>query len=294
MLVTPILAAIAVLGVSASGPLMAAAAAPALAIAFWRNAAAAVVLTPFAARSARRGDRLPKALVGRTMLAGALLALHFATWVQALKLTSVAAATALVTTQLLWVVLIDRLGGTKVSRAVLVGCGLSIIGVVTISGVDFSLSREALAGDVLAIVGGGFAAGYVIVGAGIRRTVSTTVYTTWCYGTCAVLLLVAAVLTGTSLTGFSAQAWALIAGVTVCAQFLGHSLLNHLLAVMSPLVVSLTLLLEVPGAAILAAVFLDEALPAGTYLGVGLMLAGLAVVVLTRREPLPDEPLVAD
>ena len=44
--VNALLAAVAVLGVSASGPLMAATTAPALAIAFWRNAAALAVLAP--------------------------------------------------------------------------------------------------------------------------------------------------------------------------------------------------------------------------------------------------------
>jgi drug/metabolite transporter (DMT)-like permease len=43
------------------------------------------------------------------------------------------------------------------------------------------------------------------------------------------------------------------------------------------------ILLEIPGAALLAAVFLHETLPAGTYAGLGLILAGLAVVVLGQR-----------
>jgi drug/metabolite transporter (DMT)-like permease len=52
---------------------------------------------------------------------------------------------------------------------------------------------------------------------------------------------------------------------------------------MSPLLVSMIILLEIPGAALLAAVFLHETLPAGTYGGLGLILAGLAVVVLGQR-----------
>ena len=59
------------------------------------------------------------------------------------------------------------------------------------------------------------------------------------------------------------------------AQLLGHSVFNHLLATMSPTVVSLVLLLEVPGAALLAAVFLGQAPPWGVYAGLLLILAGL-------------------
>jgi drug/metabolite transporter (DMT)-like permease len=47
--------------------------------------------------------------------------------------------------------------------------------------------------------------------------------------------------------------------------------------------VSMIILLEIPGAALLAALFLGETLPAGTYAGLGLILAGLAVVVLGQK-----------
>jgi len=69
----------------------------------------------------------------------------------------------------------------------------------------------------------------------------------------------------------------------VCAQLVGHTAFNHLLATMSPLLVSMIILLEIPGAALLAAVFLGETLPAGTYAGLALILAGLAVVVMGQR-----------
>ena len=90
---------------------------------------------------------------------------------------------------------------------------------------------------------------------------------------------------GQPLVGFSAEAWVGILGVTVVAQLLGHSVFNHLLAVLSPLVVSMFILLEIPGAALLAAIFLGESLPWGTYIGLALILAGLAAVVLSQNRP---------
>lgn len=278
--VTVLLAVVGLIGVSASGPLMAATNAPALAIAFWRNALAAGVLVPVTAVSRRAEVAAMSAReVALVTAAGAALALHFATWVTSLKLTSVASATALVCTQVGWVVLIGRLRGNRVSRVVLGGLAVSFAGVVVVSGVDVTISSRALAGDALALTGGLFAAVYTYLGASARRSLTTTTYTTLCYGTCALLLLPAAVLAGQPLTGFSVQAWAGIVAVTVAAQLLGHSVFNHLLAVMSATVVSLVLLLEVPGAALLAAVFLGETPPVGVYLGLMLVLTGLAVVV---------------
>jgi drug/metabolite transporter (DMT)-like permease len=290
--VTVLLAVVGLIGVSASGPLMAASDAPALAIAFWRNALATGVLVPVAAVSRRAEVAAMSAReIALVTVAGAALALHFATWVSSLKLTSVASATALVCTQVGWVVLIGRMRGRRVSRAVLVGLAVSFAGVVVVSGVDVSISRRALGGDALALAGGVFAAVYTYLGASARRSLSTTTYTTLCYGTCALLLLPAAVLAGQPLTGFSAQTWAGIAAVTVAAQLLGHSVFNHLLAVVSATVVSLVLLLEVPGAALLAAVFLGETPPVGVYLGLVLVLTGLAIVVTHPAAGPPPQAL---
>ena len=279
-----LLAVIAVLGVSASGPLMAATAAPALAIAFWRNAGAVALVAPFALTRRRveiRGLGTRRWLL--SAFAGAMLAAHFAAWVSALKLTSVAAATALVTTQLIWVVLIDRIKGVKPTGAILAGMALSISGVLLISGFDFALSGRAVTGDALAILGGLFAALYLLAGNEIRKTLSTTSYTFLCYGFCAAFLALGSWTFGISLAGFSTRSWLLIAAVTISAQLLGHSLFNHLLAVMSPTLISLIILLEVPGAALLAGVFLGQTPPWGVYGGLTLILLGLSVVASQRK-----------
>lgn len=290
--VNAFLAVVAIFGVSVSGPIMAGAAAPAIAITFWRNAAGSLLLAPIALtrNRAELGGQSRRGWV-LSVFAGAMLAAHFATWASALKLTSVAAATALVSMQVVWVVVIDRLRGIRAPWAVMLGMGLSIAGVVVISGVDLSLSVRAVSGDLLAIAGGLFAALYMVAGSEVRESWSTTSYTFVCYGICALLLGAMALVADVELIGFSTKAWLLIAAVTVSAQLLGHSLLNHLLAVMSPGLISLLLLFEVPGAAILAGIFLDQTPPAVVYLGLALILAGLVVVVVRRA---PPEPVLAD
>ena len=70
--------------------------------------------------------------------------------------------------------------------------------------------------------------------------------------------------------------------MTVAAQLLGHTIFNYLLATISPLVVSMMILVEIPGAALLAGFFLKQTLPPGTYVGLVLILAGLAVVIVRQ------------
>ena len=287
-----LLALLAVLGVSASGPLMAATPAAPLAIAMWRNAGAALATAPFAATSFAWGTRRRPSARTWTgcVLAGVMLAGHFATWVTALKLTSVAAATALVSSQVVWVVIIERLIGRPISLSVVLGITLAVGGVVVITGVDFALSPRAVTGDLLAVAGGVFAALYLLAGQQVRASMSTSLYTTVCYGVCALVLTVAAVIGGVDLLGLSARAWVMIAAVMVTAQLFGHSLLNYLLAVMSPRLVAILLLLEVPGAALLAGVFLSQAPEWGVYAGLIMIVGGLIVVTLGRR---PADPLPA-
>lgn len=286
------LIAVAIIGVSASGPLMAGAVAPALAIAFWRNALGTMAVLPFAAVQGS-GDLRTLGREGwRTLIfAGLMLAAHFATWCTALKMTSVAAATAMVSMQVVFVVIIDRFRGEKSPIAVVAGIAVAVVGVLVITGVDFSLSARALTGDLLALVGGLTAALYLIAGSKVREQLSTSAYTAACYGICAVALAVACVVAQVEMISFSTNTWLAIVGVTICAQLLGHSVLNHLLAVMSPGLISLCLLLEVPGAALLAGIFLDQTPPWGVYAGLALILAGLVVVVSGRPTP---EALVAD
>jgi drug/metabolite transporter (DMT)-like permease len=287
---TLLLMALGVVAVSLSGPLMAAAVVPPLAIAFWRNGLATVALAP-AATTRRREELqgLDRRQLGMIAVSGGALAVHFATWVTALTLTSVASATAIVSLQLAWVVAWQLVRGERFRAGVVLGLALAFVGVLVVSGVDFTLSVRALAGDGLALVGGMAAAAYTVLGARARQRVTTTTYTFVCYGTCAVILAVACLAAGQDLGGYPLKQWALLLAVTLTSQLMGHSVFNHLLATTSPLLVSLALLLEVPGAALLAAVILGQVPPVAAIGGLVLILAGMALVVLSNRSPVPLE-----
>jgi drug/metabolite transporter (DMT)-like permease len=278
------LLAVALAGVSASGPIMAATAAPALAIAFWRNAlgaGTASVLSVLRARAEFAGlDRRGWAVA---TLAGLLLALHFGTWVPSVKLTAVASATALVSTQSIFTGLLASLGGRRLPRLAWLGMTIAVLGTVLITGADLAVSGRALAGDGLAVLGGLFAAGYVTAGARARRQLSTTAYTSICYGVCSVVLLLACLIGRQALTGYSARSWLLILAVTLCAQLLGHSLLNLVLRSMSATLVSLAVLVETPGAALIAGIWLHQVPRAWAALGLVLLVGGLVLVVRAPR-----------
>jgi drug/metabolite transporter (DMT)-like permease len=275
---------VAVFGVSMSGPLTALVAAPFLAIAFWRNAAGAAVLLPVLLtreRSTLSGLR-PRDLTS-SVVAGLFLAAHFAAWLPSLSMTTVAASTALVTTTPIWTALAARLSGVRLPAQVWWGLLLAVVGAALIAGVDVTVSRRALAGDGLATLGAIFAAGYVLAGARARQRLATSAYTVVCYSVCALVVAIAAVVAGSPLAGFSLRDWLLIAAITVCAQLLGHTLLNLVLSSVGPTVVSLAVLLEVPGALLVALVLLRQAPPLLALPGMVAVVAGVALVVRGSR-----------
>ncbi len=285
-LLTAGLIATGVVAVSFSGPIGASCLAPALAIAFWRNALGAAAGAPFTV-GRRRAEltalvRDQRRVLLTAVIAGAFLALHFGLWIPSLRLTTVTASTALVTTTPLFTVALTRLRGLSVPRGVLVGVLLALVGVVVITGVDATGSTDALRGDLMALGGGAAAAGYVGAGESVRRTVGTASYTLVAYTTCALVLLPVCLLTGTALWGFSARSWVEIAVLTLTAQLLGHTLLNRALRSAGATTVSLAVLLEVPGAAVVAWVWLGQVPPLAVLPGAALVLTGLAVVVRTQ------------
>ena len=264
-----------------SAPIAAATAASAIAIGFWRNAFGATATLPVAVARRRRDTLrgLPRPTWVAGLVAGVLLAVHFATWLTSLRLTTVAASTALVCTTPIWIVLFDLLRGRAVPRAVLAGTALAVAGGIAITGVDAAASARALAGDGLAVLGAISAAGYMAAGERARRDASTAEYTLIAYTTCAITLVPVAVVAGTPLAGFTTRTWLELLAVTVCAQLLGHSALNAALPRVGATAVALALLFEVPGATLVAWVWPGQTPSAWVLPGTALMLAGLAIVV---------------
>lgn len=281
--------AVGIVGVSVAAPVAGATLAPALAVAFWRTAAGAAFYLPAGLRGlrARRAAHGPlhRSTVTAVVWSGALLALHFMLWIPSLRLTSVTASTALVTTTPLWVVLIQRLRGRPVSRRVLTGVLLAFAGVLLITGVDATVSPTALLGDAMALAGGAAAAGYSLTAETARREMSTSSYSAVANSVCAALTLVVCLVLGVELAGFSAVTWTEVAVIAVCSQIVGHALLNRAILRAGATTVTLAVLLETPTASLIAWLWLGDVPPALVLPGAALVLAGLAVVVTSRRQP---------
>jgi drug/metabolite transporter (DMT)-like permease len=291
---TTLALSLAVVAISTSGPLIAFAAAPALALAFWRNALATAVIAPAAAvtRRAELGALWRRRELRWSVLAGFALAGHFATWMAGAKLTAVATATALAATQPVWAALIVFFQGRHPSRAIWLGVFAAVTGVAIATGADLGGSSRALTGDLLALAGGLLAAVYTVLGERARVQASTTSYTTVCYAVCAAVLGLSCVVGRVPLTGYAWSVWLAVAALTVGTQLLGHSMFNYALHEVPATAVSVLVMLEVPGAALISWLWLGQSPSAIAWLGIAILVSGVAFVIVgsSGRRPLPVDP----
>jgi drug/metabolite transporter (DMT)-like permease len=114
-----------------------------------------------------------------------------------------------------------------------------------------------------------------------------------CYGVCAVVLLIAAAAGRVKLSGFDGHTWLRLLALTATAQLLGHTLFNRVVGRVGATVVATAILFEVPGAALIAAIFLGQRPPATAIPAGLLLLIGVYVVIRSegrrmRSAPAPD------
>jgi drug/metabolite transporter (DMT)-like permease len=270
----------AVVAVSTSAPLVREAAAPSLTIALWRTTLGATATAPIALRQRARLTRREVRLI---IVAGVVLGAHFAAWISSLSYTSVASAVTLVSTQPVWAAFFSR---QPVRRHVWVGIAVAMSGAVAVAGVDLSISSRALFGDGLALLGGALAALYVTLGAEVRKSVSTAVYTTGCYGAAAVALLCAGLIGRVDIIPRNGATWGWLIAITIGPQLLGHSLINAVLQRVDAVLVSVSILFEIIGASLLAWWWFGESPPGAIYPAALLLAAGVfRVIAGGRRVP---------
>ncbi len=250
-----------------------------LAVAAWRLTLASLILLPLALLTRR--DELHSMSRREWALAlgsGLLLAIHFASWITSLALTSVAASVVLVATAPLWVGLASYLLlGERPGRWMTAGLAVALVGSAVIALGDLGQGSHRLAGDLLALVGALAGGGYFLIGRRLRARLSLLGYVFPVYGTAAVLLLVAAALTRTPLGGYAPVNWLWLLLLALVPQIVGHSSLNWALRHLSATYVALAALGEPIGSTLLAWALLDEPPTWQALLGGTLILTGIAI-----------------
>ena len=271
---------LAVVFVSFGAILVRLAAAPPLAVSFYRVALASVLLLPFAGRDARRSWA---ALDGRQRLlligSGLALALHFATWIASLSYTTVASSVLLVNTAPLFAIALSRVFlRERPSATVLAAIPLAFLGAALIAYGDWTGSPGSLLGNGLAVAGAVTVALYQVIGRGLRDALPLNAYVLAVWGTAALALAALARGAGVLLGGYPTRTWAIFLALAVVPTLGGHGLVNKSLRAVPAPTVGLFLLGEPVIASLLAWLLFRETPGAWTLAGGAIVLAALGVV----------------
>jgi drug/metabolite transporter (DMT)-like permease len=289
--------AVAVVAVSTSAILVRWSAAPSVVKAFYRVLFTTALLLPWALTRYRSEFR---AIRGRDLfvagLTGVALALHFVSWFESLRHTSVAASVTLVQSQPLfvavgaWALLDERL-----TRRMVVGILVALAGAAAMSlgdpvlaalglvDVDASLKGTSSYGNLLALGGALMYAAYVLAGRSLRQRVSLVPYVVVVYLACTAVLLVIAVGQGATLVDYPRREWLLFLGMAVGPGIFGHTVINWALAHVESGVVSVSLLGEPVGSTLLAMLVLPGEIPTPTtVVGGAVVLFGIYLTAAAR------------
>ncbi len=253
--------------------------APALSIAAYRMAIAAVfflLLTVFQRRPVVRGlSNRQRRLV---FLGGCFLALHFSLWISSLERTSVASSVVLVTTNPIFVAvgsvlfLRERVNGFLVAAILLTVGGAVVIGVH-----DFQVESTQLFGDILALLAAVGGSGYWLTGRTLRRHIDAIQYAVLVYGIAAILLIVIALLSGAPFTGFRRLDYLYFFLLALVPQIIGHTSINWALRFLSASFVAIAILGEPIGSTILAYFILGESVTLIKILGGAVIILGIFI-----------------
>lgn len=254
-------------------------------IAFYRMLFSIVLMSPvFLLKYTHELKMLNKRDWMFSFIAGVFLSFHFILWFESLNYTSVASSTVLVTLQPLFAFV-----GTYIFfkeplsiKTILSGL-IAIAGSVLISWGDFQVSGSALYGDILALIACALITGYLLFGQDVRKRISLITYTFVVYSVSSLTLFLYVLVKGESFGPYPAAEWMWFVLLAIIPNLLGHTLFNWSLKWVSTNVISIAILFEPVGAAILAFYIFGEKLISTQIIGGLIVLAGIIIFVIDGK-----------
>ena len=277
---------IGVMGISMSAILIRFSTAPSAVTASWRLLWTVILMTPvvFGGRSSRRELlSIDKKTMILSIISGIFLAIHFWFWFESLRLTSVASASTIVSTEVIWVSIgfFLFLKG-KISGRAIAAIAVAFAGSALVAFADSGSGGTHLQGDVFALLAAMAVAVYMLIGRTLRAEVSNTVYTYIVYCACAAGLLAMSVVQQQGLFDYGINGILIGLALAVFSTILGHSVFSWCLKFFTPSFVSASKLCEPVVAAILAG-FLFGEVPGTVQLGGCVLILG-SVLYYSRLE----------
>ena len=218
------------------------------------------------------------------LASGFFLGLHFVIGFESYRNTSIAAATVLINTEVLFVAIGSVLFlRQKLSKTAWLAMILTFFGsvVVALAGAG---GGSQLYGNLLAVTSALFMTFYTVIGTVCRRTLSTTIYTFLVYFCAELTVLVIALVGGTPMFGYDSINFVTAFVMAVFCNLLGHSVFSWGLKYLPPSFISTVKLLEPVFASVWALALFGEKPGLMVLLGGVVVLCGIAMYCRITEE----------
>ncbi|MBP3041897.1 DMT family transporter [Bacillaceae bacterium Marseille-Q3522] len=283
--------AIAVFSVSTSAVIVKLSSAPSGVIAFYRLFFSVIIMLPFVLKYMFEFRTIKKKDWLYAFFAGFCLAFHFILWFESLNYTSVASSTVLVTLQPLF-----AFAGTylffheRFSWKAIFSGAFAILGSIIISWGDVQISGAALFGDLLAFIACALITLYLMIGQAVRKRLSLITYTFVVYFFSMITLFGYVLYRQESFFFYGRNEWFYFILLALVPTLLGHTLFNWALKWLSTSTISMAILFEPVGAAILAYFLLKEYVLWSQFVGGIIVITGIAFFLFDKeRMPLSNK-----
>ena len=266
-----------VVGISTSAIWVRWSTAPSLVLVLYRMSLAALLLLPAVVRNREELKKLTRRDWLMTMAAGCCLGLHFASFFEGVRNTTIVASSLLSDTEVLFVAAGSILFlGRKFSRRSWVALFIALVGAIMVALAGSSDGTPTLWGNALSLLSALLLGMYTMIGSECRQRVSNATYTFVAYCVAAATVLVVAVGSGTPLGGYGAVNWLTALAMAVVCTLLGHSIFTWGLKYLSPAYISMVKLLD-PLFAAIWGLFFHEMPTALVLVGGVIVVAGVAL-----------------
>jgi drug/metabolite transporter (DMT)-like permease len=218
-------------------------------------------------------------------IAGLLLALHFATWIYSLQLTTIAHSLLILSSQpvfalILSPIILKEKGGWRSIVAV----AITVIGVTLIVWQDFGFEIEQVWGDLLSLFSALFVTLYIFIARFLRGKIDLLPYLMMVYISAALTLIVVSFFGNYPIVNYPIKIHLLMFLLALIPTGVGHSLLNWSARKIEVYKVNIASLGELVFASFMAFIFFGEK-PFGIfYVGAALIVVGIILAISERSK----------
>ncbi|MDW4507680.1 DMT family transporter [Priestia megaterium] len=225
-------------------------------------------------------------------VSGVFLGLHFLFWMESFSHTTVASAMILTALEPVFVVIgAYFLFKEKTSKVGIISILIAVSGSVIIASGDIGVTKTALYGDLLSILGTVAVSVHMLAGQELCRKMPSIIYSFAVFFIGGLVLFVYNICTNVSLTQYDIKDWWIFLLLALIPNIFGHALFNWLLKYVGATTISMAILGEPIGAIILAYFLLGEMTTVSQL--VGGMIVMISVMIFLKYKAAEPEKVMA-